>query len=208
MQRADPAVLREERTAIPGERSAQNDAAPLPLTCPHETLAKGSVESTHKVPTHYSTTRGGIAPLEALLGPWSMAWSQETCPKRHVPQESAPAIGKRLRSTIQWVGTTSRAPTGGRVPSWGNLITLLDYEPVCHAAFASLGGLKNRRGFSRKHLRKGQLCRLYARKTRHCHSFAKPPKFYSIFLLISGRANSPHLGPLFPFQGEPIHHNY
>ena len=23
----------------------------------------------------------------------------------------------------QWVGTTSRAPTGGRVPSWGNLIT-------------------------------------------------------------------------------------
>ena len=127
---------------------------------------------------------------------------------RDMPQESAPPIGKRLRSTIQWVGTTSRAPTGGRVPSWGNLITLLDYEPVCHAAFASLGGLKNRRGFSRKHLRKGQLCRLYARKTRHCHSFAKPPKFYSIFLLISGRANSPHLGPLFPFQGEPIHHNY
>jgi len=23
----------------------------------------------------------------------------------------------------QWVGTTSRGPTGGRVPSWGNLIT-------------------------------------------------------------------------------------
>ena len=24
---------------------------------------------------------------------------------------------------FQWVGTTSRAPTGVRVPSWGNLIT-------------------------------------------------------------------------------------
>ena len=187
MQRADPAVLREERTAIPGERSAQNDAAPLPLTCPHETLAKGSVESTHKVPTHYSTTRGHtrgwrhVAPLEALLGAWLGV-------KRHaprdMPQESAPAIGTRLRSTIQWVGTTSRAPTGGRVPSWGNLITLLDYEPVCHAAFASLGGLKNRRGFSRKHLRKGQLCILYARKTRLCHSFAKPHKFSSNFFSI------------------------
>ena len=25
--------------------------------------------------------------------------------------------------SAQWVGTTSRGPTGGRVPSWGNLIT-------------------------------------------------------------------------------------
>ena len=30
----------------------------------------------------------------------------------------------RARSRLsQWVGTTSRGPTGGRVPSWGNLIT-------------------------------------------------------------------------------------
>ena len=29
----------------------------------------------------------------------------------------------RLRTTAQWVGTTCRGPTGGRVPSWGNLIT-------------------------------------------------------------------------------------
>ena len=30
---------------------------------------------------------------------------------------------KGCRAVDQWVGTTSRAPTGGRVPSWGNLIT-------------------------------------------------------------------------------------
>ena len=141
------------------------------------------------VPHEAIREAGGIAPLEALLGVKRHA-------PRDMPQESAPAIGKRLRSTIQWVGTTSRAPTGGRVPSWGNLITLLDYEPVCHAAFASLGGLKNRRGFSRKHLRKGQLCRLYS-CTHEKRASVTPSQNHTSFTQI-----------FYSFQGELIHHIY
>ena len=36
----------------------------------------------------------------------------------HIPARMGAA-----RRANQWVGTTSRAPPGGRVPSWGNLIT-------------------------------------------------------------------------------------
>ena len=41
---------------------------------------------------------------------------------RHPQPKIAPQSDLTL-STAQWVGTTSRGPTGGRVPSWGNLIT-------------------------------------------------------------------------------------
>ena len=34
-----------------------------------------------------------------------------------------------LSLSLQWVGTSSRGPTGGRVPSWGNFLNFeLDYE--------------------------------------------------------------------------------
>ena len=100
-----------------------------------------------------------------------------------------------------------------------------------HAAVASLGSLTHRRGFSRKHMLKGQLNRHTRYRpgtshyhTKHCHAVVEkhlrkdqlcthekrasvtPSQNHTSFNhflggYISGRANSPHLGATFPFQG-------
>jgi hypothetical protein len=44
--------------------------------------------------------------------------------RTHPPASLVPVgLVSHQTHSEQWVGTTSRGPTGGRVPSWGNLIT-------------------------------------------------------------------------------------